>query len=318
MPKEQKNQQEARVVIDADRIPGKQRKSFFFNTFDDLKENEEMVILNTHDTSPLKKLFERERPGLFEWTYLKEGPEKWEISIKKKPAENVKISDILLINPEAIFFLADLGIYFYTNLDASIKNLTLNRREDYREIINRAVSHKTGLFSTIRPWIWSVPTIVGYIIENHHQHLHDKLPELRELIKQVNTAFGADFPHLQALESRFTQFIEEITDHLKDEENKIFPFLLAISDQERINKNEQDEIREKMNWIVEDHFLAGDNLQAIRKLCNNYQWNQNMIPGLKVLYKELSELERDFLLHILFENHFLSMAVERRLSQKMV
>ncbi|MBR9998125.1 MAG: DUF2249 domain-containing protein [Cyclobacteriaceae bacterium] len=316
MPEENNYHSGQRIVIDARQVPGKQRKEFFFSTFDRLKEGEELIIINSHDTSPLMKLFNRERPGLFNWNYLEEGPERWEICIKKIPAENLKVSDIISINPEAIFILADYGIYFYTNLDTKIKNLTLNRRDDYNGIINKLVNFKTGLFTAIRPEIWSVRIIIRYIIENHHQHLHKKLPELQELISQLSLNFGSDFPHLQSLETRFRQFIEEITDHLQDEEEKVFPFVGAISDKETISETERHEMKEKLNWIIEDHFLAGDNLQTIRKICNNFQWNREEIPGLKVLYRELQELEKDFLLHILFENHFLSKAVERQLSLK--
>lgn len=315
MPEED-HQQGSRIVIDAATIPDGQKKEFFFSTFDRLQENEEMIIINSHDTLPLKKLFNRERNGQFEWTYLKEGPDRWEICIKKIHAENLRVSDILSINPEAVFLLAELGIQFYTNLDTRIKNLTLNRRGDYNGIINRLISYNTGLFNTIRPEIWSVSMIIRYIIENHHQHLHKKLPELKELIGQLSHNFGADYPHLQSLDSRFRQFIDEITDHLQDEEEKIFPFVVEIGEKKSISENERVEMKEKLNWIVEDHFLAGDNLQAIRRICNNFHWNREEIPGVKVLYRELQDLEKDFLLHILFENHFLSKAVERKLSPK--
>ena len=300
------------VVIDARQIPGKQKKEYFFSTFDQLRENEEMIIINSHDTAPLHKLFQSQRTGLFYWKYLEKGPERWKITIKKIQSEDLTVSDIISINPEAIYILSEYGIHFYTTLDVKIKNLTLNRRDDYPEIIHKILNYKTGIFKTIRPALWSVSLIIRYIVENHHQYLHDKLPELQDLIRQLATHFGTDFPHLQVLESRFNQFIEEILDHLKDEEDKIFPLLTGYSEKEKITKKDQVEIMDKINWIIEDHFLAGDNLQAIRRICNNYQLGQNDIPGLKLLYQELIELEKDFLLHILFENYFLAQAVNRK------
>jgi regulator of cell morphogenesis and NO signaling len=311
MSKKNNLNEENRVIIDARQIPGKQKKEYFFSTFDQLKENEELIIVNSHDAAPLKKLFTRERPGLFTWTYLREGPEKWEISIRKIQSSDLTISDIISINPEAIYILSEYGIHFYTSLNSKIRNLTLNRRDDYQEILYKLLNYKTELFKAIHPASWSVSLIIQYIIENHHQYLHDKLPELQELIKQLNIHFGADLPHLQALNSRFGQFMEEIIDHLKDEEEKIFPQVVAFSKKEKINDEDRTGIDEKLNWIVEDHYLAGDNLQAIRKICNNYQWLQVDIPGIKLLYKELMELEKDFLLHILFENYFLVQAVHR-------
>ncbi len=302
---------ERQIMIDARQIPGKQKKEYFFSTFDELKENEELIIVNSHDTTPLKKLFSRERSGLFTWTYLVEGPERWEISIRKIQSEDLTISDIIAINPEAIFILSEFGIHFYTSLNTKVKNLTLKRREDYQEILYKLLNHKTGIFNAIRPAGWSVPLIIQYIVENHHQYLYANLPELMELIEQLNVHFGSDLIHLQALNSRFRQFMDEIMDHLKDEEEKIFPQVIAFSKKEKINDQDRIEIDEKINWIVEDHYLAGDNLQAIRKICNNFQWLKLDIPGIKLLYRELMELEKDFLLHILFENYFLVQAVHR-------
>lgn len=315
MSKKNSRKKEGRIIIDARLIPGIHKKEYFFSTFDQLKENEELIIVNSHDAFPLKKLFGRERPGLFKWTYLEEGPERWEISIKKIQSEDLTMADIISINPDAIFILSEYGIHFYTSLNAKIKNLTLNHRDNYEEILYKLLNYKTGLFKAIRPGGWSVKLIIQYIIENHHFYLHEKLPELQDLIKQLTEHFGADQPHLQALSSRFKQFMEEIIDHLKDEEKIIFPQVIAFSNKEKINEKDRIEIDEKLNWIFEDHYLAGDNLQAIRKICNNFQSLPTDIPGIKLIYKELMELEKDFLLHILFENHFLVQAVHRTIPQ---
>lgn len=302
---------ERQIIIDARQIPDSQKKDYIFTAFDELRENEELILVNSHDPAPLKILFSRQRPGLFKWTYLEEGPEKWEISIHKIRSDDLTIEDIIAINPEAIYTLSEFGIHFYTSLNTKIKNLTLNRREDYQDIMFKLLNQKTGLFRIIRPASWSVSLIIQYIIENHHQHLHAKLPELRELIEHLMVHFGTDYPNLQALNSRFRQFIDEIIDHLRDEEEKIFPQVLSITKKGKINEQDRAGIDEKLNWIMEDHFLAGDNLQTIRKICNNYQWQNEDVPGIKLLYRELEELEKDFLLHILFENYFLVRAVHR-------
>jgi regulator of cell morphogenesis and NO signaling len=304
-----------KIVIDARHIPGKNKKEYFFTTFDQLQDNEEMIILHSHDMQPLHKLFKNERTGLFIWENIERGPDLWKISIKKIQSANLTVSDIIHINPEAIYILSEYGIHFYTNLDTQLKNLALNRRDDYQQIIHKILNYKSGLFKKIRPSGWSISLIISYIIENHHHYLDEKLPELQDLISQLTTHFGTDFPHLQALDSRFNQFMEEIIDHLRDEEDKIFPMVIEFSDKEKITDKDLLEIRDKINWIIEDHYLAGDNLLAIRKICNNYQLDKSAIPGIKLLYQELIELEKDFLLHILFENHFLVQAINRKLPQ---
>ncbi len=304
-----------KVIIDARAVPDRQKKTYFFSTFDNLNENEEMIIINSHDASPLQKLYQQERPGLTEWKYLLEGPPLWKISIKKVSSEKLTVSDIISINPEAIYILSDYSINFYTNLNSTLKNLSLNKRENYTDLINKCLNYKARVFKAIRPSLWSVNFLVYYIIENHHRYLHQKLPEIQDLLQQLAINFGSDYPHLLILQTRFEQFKEEIIEHLKDEEEKIFPVIKKISEKDRTTEKDRSVINDKLNWIIEDHYLTGDNLQAIRKLCNNYQSAQDEIPGIKLLYQELIELEKDFLLHILFENHFLFEAVNRKLKQ---
>jgi uncharacterized protein (DUF2249 family) len=43
-----------------------------------------MVIVNDHDPRPLKYQFAAERPDLFDWTYVAEGPEVWRVRIDRR------------------------------------------------------------------------------------------------------------------------------------------------------------------------------------------------------------------------------------------
>jgi uncharacterized protein (DUF2249 family) len=65
-------------------FPPREKHPTIFNTFDGLASGENMLIINDHDPRPLLYQFMMERPEKFEWNYLEEGPEVWQVAISKK------------------------------------------------------------------------------------------------------------------------------------------------------------------------------------------------------------------------------------------
>jgi uncharacterized protein (DUF2249 family) len=72
------------VELDVRVIPPRDKHPTIFRTFDELATGEAMVIINDHDPRPLKYQFAAERPDMFEWTYLAEGPHVWRVQIDRR------------------------------------------------------------------------------------------------------------------------------------------------------------------------------------------------------------------------------------------
>lgn len=71
-------------IINVPDFPPREKHPTIFNAFDDLKAGEFMQIVNDHDPRPLQYQFMMERPDLFTWEYLEQGPEIWKVSIGRK------------------------------------------------------------------------------------------------------------------------------------------------------------------------------------------------------------------------------------------
>lgn len=69
--------------VDARKYEPKDKHPTIFNTFEALKANEKMELINDHDPKPLHYQFIIERDKEFEWEYLEEGPEVWRVAITK-------------------------------------------------------------------------------------------------------------------------------------------------------------------------------------------------------------------------------------------
>ena len=72
------------VELDVRVIAPRDKHPTIFRTFDELASGEAMVIINDHDPRPLTYQFAAERPDIFEWTYLIEGPEVWRVRIDRR------------------------------------------------------------------------------------------------------------------------------------------------------------------------------------------------------------------------------------------
>jgi uncharacterized protein (DUF2249 family) len=61
--------------------PCADRKAHVLATFDALAVGEGLVVLNDHLPNGLRRHFEEQRPGAFEWTLLEPGPEVFRVEI---------------------------------------------------------------------------------------------------------------------------------------------------------------------------------------------------------------------------------------------
>ena len=299
--------------IDARNIPEAERKRKIIQYLKELNYGDNLTLLNSHDMSPLVKFIERELPGHYLYSYLINGPAEWELDIQRKPIESFSVEEIIGINPSSIFILHKYGIDFYSNYHVKLGNLFLNKKEDPSKILDEALHFKSDVFSFIRPEIWPPDLIIEFIVNNHHKFLYKRLPEINKMINHLEANMGSGSPKLQRLQERFTQFIEEMNDHLKEEETNIFPAIKKALSSRLSQEKKRSLILNELNWMKEEHFLTGDNLITIRKLCDNYLVDEFDMPGTKLVYEELKDVENDLLLHILFEDHFLRKSIEQLL-----
>ncbi len=84
-----------RTTVDARILPIPQKHPTIFRAFEGLPVGEAMLLVNDHDPKPLYYQFAAERTGQFAWRYLENGPEVWQVEIRRtappppaeKPAE---------------------------------------------------------------------------------------------------------------------------------------------------------------------------------------------------------------------------------------
>ena len=77
------------ATVDARTLPIPQKHPTIFRTFEGLPVGQAMLLVNDHDPKPLYYQFAAERTGQFEWHYLENGPEVWQVEIRRTTEPSV-------------------------------------------------------------------------------------------------------------------------------------------------------------------------------------------------------------------------------------
>ncbi len=289
-------------ILDVREIDKRFRIKIILNLFDDLNDGQKLELISDHSLAPLSKLFQIEKEGFFNWSDLENGPEIWRISIKKTEALNLTINDILKQYPLAIDILEEKGIPYYQLGDMKLSDVNKEAQSIYKEI----KSSKQLIVNPLRTDRWSISFTIDYIENNHHTFVKQQIPELGNLIDHLVVAHAATHPQLPMIRERFSEFKVELEDHLKDEENIVFPSYkkLEIALRKGGLKDIND-FDDAIDWMEEDHILTGSSLRVLRNFCNNYVAPKESSPGFKILYKELKKFEYDMHFHMHLENNIL-------------
>lgn len=295
-------------VLDVREINKQFRKKTILGLFDQLKDDESLELISDHSLAPLNKLFDREKKGFFEWNNVQSGPDIWKISIRKIESFNLTINEILKQFPFAIDVFERRSIPYFQFGTNKLSEVSGKADEIYADIIQT----QQFLVNPLRTDRWSISFTVDYIINNHHTYVKEMVPEIESLIDHLVEAHAATHPQLPMIRERFSEFKEELDEHLNDEENIVFPSFKklehALSAEEPIDANELDD---SISWMEEDHILTGTTLKSMRNFCTNYIAPAGSSPGFKILYDELRKFEMDTHFHMHLENNILFQKVIR-------
>ena len=71
-------------TLDIRVIPPRDKHPTFFKLFDELTAGQGFELINDHDPRPLYYQLGVERPGMFDWEMVEDGPEVWRVKIERK------------------------------------------------------------------------------------------------------------------------------------------------------------------------------------------------------------------------------------------
>ncbi len=155
----------------------------------------------------------------------------------------------------------------------------------------------------------------NYIVDTHHAYVSKMIPVLYTHTKKIAAVHGANHPEVIAIAKHFETVAIELQQHMKKEEQMLFPFIKALH--AAVKKNEPiihapfGTVQNPIRIMEAEHQNAGDEMFEIRSLSNNYTPPEDGCTTYRITYQELQDFERDLHQHVHLENNILFPAAIR-------
>jgi regulator of cell morphogenesis and NO signaling len=193
------------------------------------------------------------------------------------------------------------GIDYCCHGDVSVREACAGARLDPEALFDEleAVLGASDGSREEDPRALTTPALVARIVDRHHGYLRRALPYIAPIMAKVARVHGPRDAHLQDLEAAFDTLAASLVPHLEQEEEVLFPALVARAPDTAI-------VAHELGRMHEDHLGVGELLGRIRKLTAGFttpEWGCNTY---RVLMAELEALEADILRHVHLENHVLA------------
>jgi regulator of cell morphogenesis and NO signaling len=156
---------------------------------------------------------------------------------------------------------------------------------------------------------WDLPFLADYIVNTHHAYLNENTGQIAAYARKIAEVHGAHHPEVVEIATIFDKVAADLTDHLREEEEVLFPTIKRIVAAGKAGTAAEDRDRATLMASLEklgqEHEEIGDATHAIRHLAGDYAIPADVCNTFAVTYQMLKEFEDDLHKHVHLENNIL-------------
>lgn len=221
-----------------------------------------------------------------------------------KNSRDIKIGEIVTRDFRAAEIFKNAGIDFCCGGNQSLEQACKEKSIDISLLeaeINKLDNTTVNALHNFNEW--NLDFLCDYIVNTHHKTVLRLLPQLTVYTQKIAEVHGAHHSELIEIATLFRQINEELLQHLKKEEDVLFP---AIKDVLNTNSSASKEIViSEIARMKGEHEFAGGAMDKINVLSDNYSVPSDGCNTYRVTYKLLEEFEDDLHIHVHLENNIL-------------
>ena len=150
---------------------------------------------------------------------------------------------------------------------------------------------------------WSLDFLCDYIVNTHHKYVLKTLPDLVFYTAKIASVHGEHHPELKEVESIISEINEELLQHLKNEEEVLFPAIRNLVKKDPSLKI--GVITTEITRMWKEHEFAGGAMDKIRQITGNYSVPADGCNTYHVAFRLLKQFEDDLHVHVHLENNIL-------------
>jgi len=298
-------------ILDVTVIEPRFKHPTIFQKFDSLAPGEGFTIHNDHDPKPLYYQLLGERGDIFTWEYKQSGPDVWKVAITLKgEKEEETVGEMVAKDYRKAQVFKKYGIDFCCGGKKTLSEVSQKKGislEELKAELKAAENVESG--SSISFDKWELDFLSDYITNTHHQYIKDNIPFISELAQKVARVHGANHPEAVQTAAVFERAAQDLSLHLVKEEKILFPFIKELVAAKRNNSVLPDssfgDVANPIEMMESEHEQAGEDMEEIKALTNNYQVPADACTSYRLLYQKLEEFENDLHKHVHLENNIL-------------
>jgi len=218
------------------------------------------------------------------------------------------VARIVTEHPAAARVFQKHGIDYCCHGDLSVaeacQGVPLDPEAVFAELEEAVGAAREGAGSEDDPRALSTPALIARIVDRYHGYARRALPHVAPIVAKVVEAHGPRDARLQELQATFRSLAGALLPHLDEEEEVLFPALLA-------GKPDQPLVKRELDRMQGEHLAVGRLLARMRTLTEGYTTPEWGCTTYRVLMTELEALEADTLRHVHLENHVLAPLASR-------
>lgn len=150
---------------------------------------------------------------------------------------------------------------------------------------------------------WEPGFLCDYIMNTHHKFVLKNLPELVFYTQKIARVHGDHHPELIEIAGLFAKINDELLQHLKNEEEMLFPAIKVA--QSGNSPGTKETILSEIARMTGEHEFAGGAMDHISRISNHYLVPADGCNTYAVTYQLLRQFEDDLHIHVHLENNIL-------------
>lgn len=243
--------------------------------------------------------------------------------MEKTGLQNSRIEDLVEQDNVRAYVLFYFGIRFYEYTEKTLEEVCNDRGLKLEQVIQELESPSRHLVEESLPLIsYPIELILEYLRHAHFLFVKHKLPYISKLVESFNADHSSYESIAKDLKTLFPLFVDDFMKHIYEEEDTLFRYIALLDKSDRGNHHPG-----KLFYMMErcsvqrfavEHEVHDDEMEGIRKITQGYRVDATTPLHVKVIYSELTSLEKSLKIHARIENEILfpkAMILENKVKQ---
>ncbi|CAN5563729.1 iron-sulfur cluster repair di-iron protein [soil metagenome] len=231
-------------------------------------------------------------------------------SMEKTGLRSRRIADLVEQDNVRAYVLYYFGIRFYEYSEKTLEEVCHLRGLKLEQVVKQLESPTHALSEESIPLLsYPIDLIIEYLKHAHFLFVKRKLPYISRLVESFNADHESYESIARDLKTLFPLFVEDFVHHIFEEEATLFRYIRFLDKVEK-GKHTPSKLfymmeRHSLQRFAMEHEVHDDEMEGIRKITQDYRADATTPLHVRVIYSELTALEKSLQVHARIENEIL-------------